>query len=316
MTITTTNSLPAPVQQWFDNVLLSRPMPKLIHKQMALKKELPPNSGRIARYRRYTNLATATVPLPDSGLTPPGQVLNAIDIDARLDWYGTYVTITDQVMFVNQDPVLNQTVSLLAQSMRETEDELIRNMLASTASVINCTGGVNGDNPTEMSRSDLDTLILSLLSNDAIMISDNIEGTLKFGTAPVREAFWAMMNTGILDDLESVTGFISQAQYPSNMNVLNAEWGSVSNVRFLYSSKGSTSANASLKGNTVYNIFVTGQEAYAIVELTTATATFIYTPPGGPTDPLRRMQLGAYKFAQVPRILNDAWIFNLRATHS
>ena len=68
-------------------------MPKLIHKQMALKKELPPNAGRIARYRRYTNLATATVPLPDSGLTPPGQILNAVDIDARLDFYGTYVTI-------------------------------------------------------------------------------------------------------------------------------------------------------------------------------------------------------------------------------
>lgn len=181
MTITTTNSLPAPVQQWFDNVLLSRPMPKLIHKQMAMKKELPPNSGRIARYRRYTNLQTATVPLPDSGLTPPGQVLNAVDIDARLDFYGTYVTITDQVMFVNQDPVLNQTVSLLAQSMRETEDELIRNMLQSTAAVINCTGGVNGDNPTELARSDIDGVILALLSNDAMMISDNIEGTLKFG---------------------------------------------------------------------------------------------------------------------------------------
>ena len=184
MTITTSNALPPPVQQWFDNVLLSRPMPKLIHKQMALKKELPPNSGRIARYRRYTNLATATVPLPDSGLTPPGQVLNAVDIDARLDFYGTYVTITDSVMFINQDPVLNQTVSLLAQSMRETEDELIRNMLASTASVINATGGVNGDNPTELSRSDIDAVVLALLGNDAIMISDNIEGTLKFGTAP------------------------------------------------------------------------------------------------------------------------------------
>lgn len=76
---------------------------------------------------------------------------------------------------------MNQTVSLLAQSMRETEDELIRNMLASTASVINCTGGVNGDNPTELSRSDIDATILALLGNDAIMISDNIEGTLKFG---------------------------------------------------------------------------------------------------------------------------------------
>lgn len=316
MTITTTNSLPAPVQQWFDNVLLSRPMPKLIHKQMAMKKELPANSGRIARYRRYTNLQTATVPLPDSGLTPPGQVLNAVDIDARLDFYGTYVTITDQVMFINQDPVLNQTVSLLAQSMRETEDELIRNMLASTASVINCTNGTNGDNPTELNRADIESVVLALLGNDAMMISDNIEGTLKFGTAPVREAFWGMMNTAILDDLEACNGFISQAQYPSNMNVLNAEWGSVGNVRFLYSSKGSVSGSTSLNGNTVYNVFITGQEAYAIVELTAATASFIYTPPGGPTDPLRRLQLGAYKFAQVPRILNDAWIFNLRTTHS
>lgn len=316
MTITTTNALPAPVQQWFDNVLLSRPMPKLIHKQMALKKELPPNSGRIARYRRYTNLVTATVPLPDSGLTPPGQVLSAVDIDARLDFYGTYVTITDQVMFINQDPVLNQTVSLLAQSMRETEDELIRNMLASTASVINCVGGVNGDNPTELSRQDFDTTVLSLLGNDAMMISDNIEGTLKFGTAPIRESFFGMMNTALLDDLEAVNGFVSQAQYPSNMNVLNAEWGSVGNVRVLYSSRGSISNIASLNGNTVYNVFITGQEAYAIVELTSATASFIYTPPGGPTDPLRRLQLGAYKFAQVPRILNDAWLFNLRATHT
>ena len=172
------------------------------------------------------------------------------------------------------------------------------------------------DNPTELSRQDIDATILALLGNDAMMISDNIEGTLKFGTAPVREAFWAMFNTGIIDDLESVTGFISQAQYPSNMNVLNSEWGSVSNTRWLYSSKGSTSPNASLNGNTVYNCFVTGQEAYAMIDLTQATASFIYTPPGGPTDPLRRLQLGAWKFAQVPRILNDAWIFNLRCTHS
>lgn len=53
-----------------------------------------------------------------------------------------------------------------------------------------------------------------------------------------------------------------------------------------------------------------------MVELTSATASFIYTPPGGPTDPLRRLQLGAWKMAQVPRLLNDAWIFNMRCTHS
>lgn len=52
-------------------------------------------------------------------------------------------------------------------------------------------------------------------------------------TAPVREAFWGMMNTAILDDLEAVTGFISQAQYPSNMNVLNAELTNPAQDKFL-----------------------------------------------------------------------------------
>lgn len=211
---------------------------------------------------------------------------------------------------------LNQTVSLLAQSMRETEDELARNMLAATSAAINCTNGVNGDNPTELTRADIDLVVQTLLNNDAMFISDDIEGEDKFGTTPIREAFWGMMSTGVLDDLEAVNGFVSQAQYPNNMRALRSEWGSAGNVRFLYSSLGSSTASASLNGNTVFNTFVTGSEAYACVHLTQASAEFIYTPPGGPTDPLRRLQLGAYKFAQVPRILNDSWVFNLRATHS
>jgi N4-gp56 family major capsid protein len=67
-------------------------------------------------------LNTATVPLGPSGLNPPAQTLTALDIDAKVNWYGTYVLITDQVTLINEDPVLNETASLLAQSLRETED--------------------------------------------------------------------------------------------------------------------------------------------------------------------------------------------------
>lgn len=259
--ITTSGTLPAPVQQYFDRVLLARPMPLLIHKKMALKKNLPSRSGTTVRYRRYNNLDWALVPLGQSGLTPPAQQLSAVDIDARVDWYGSYVIITDQVTLQNEDPVLNESASLLAQSMRETEDQLTMNVLESTASFVNCTGGVDGDSPTELTRSDIDGIVQTLISNNALMISDNIEGSLKFGTAPVREAYWAMMSSAILDDLEAVNGFISQAQYPAAMNILSAEWGSVGNVRFLYSSIGSSVANASANGATVYNVFITGREA-------------------------------------------------------
>jgi N4-gp56 family major capsid protein len=84
---------------------------------MALKKRLPERSGSILRMRRYNNLQTATVPLGPSGLNPPAQTLSALDIDAKVNWYGTYVLLTDQVSLINEDPVLNETASLLAQSL-------------------------------------------------------------------------------------------------------------------------------------------------------------------------------------------------------
>jgi N4-gp56 family major capsid protein len=314
MSITTPTLLPAPVQQWFDDVLLARPEPLLIHNKFAMHKRMPERSGRTVRYRRYNNLARATVPLGPSGLTPPPQVLSAVDIDATIDWYGTYVILTDQVTLQNQDPVLNETASLLAQSLRETDDELTRNMLEATASFINCVNGVNGDNPTELSRPDIDVAIFTLIGASARMISDNIEGENKFGTAPIREAYWVMSHSDVLTDLEAVQGYINTSQYPSPMNILTAEWGAVANSRWTYSPLGSVTSSGSALGADVYNNFMAAQQAYANILQEGATAQFIYQGLGSGNDPLLQRQTAGYKFAQVPRLLNDQWLLNLRAT--
>ncbi len=52
MSITTTGSLPAPVQQSFSYKLLSVPVPSLIHKIPAMKKQMPRNGGTTLRMRR------------------------------------------------------------------------------------------------------------------------------------------------------------------------------------------------------------------------------------------------------------------------
>ena len=80
--------------------------------------------------------------------------------------------------------VLNESAARLGVSLRQTEDQLTRDMLASTASFINSVGGFDGDNPTEITRSDVDTVVRALLNNNAYTIMDNIEGEDKFGTAP------------------------------------------------------------------------------------------------------------------------------------
>ena len=186
-------------------------------------------------------------------------------------------------------------------------------MLAATAAFINCVGGVDGDVPTEITRSDVDTVIATLMNNNAYTIMDNIEGEDKFGTAPVRDAYFALTSTQLIGNLDAVAGFIPKAQYPAPMNALRSEYGSCSNLRFLLSSIGSVSPNASSLGANVYNIFCVGMEAYACIEQDGYSASFIYRPPIY-DGPLALNASVGYKFAEVPRITNDLWVINLRAT--
>ena len=86
----------------------------------------------------------------------------------------------------------------------QTEDQLTRDMLAATASFINCVGGVNGDIPTEITRSDVDEVVRTLMTNNAYTIMDNIEGEDKFGK------LCAELKS-LLIDLEALWGDRAQA---------------------------------------------------------------------------------------------------------
>lgn len=154
-----------------------------------------------------------------------------------------------------------------------------------------------------------------MLSNNAYSISDGIEGEDRFGTAPVRDAFFALGSTQLVGDLDNVTGFIAKAQYPNQDKVLRPEYCSISNMRFLLSSIGAVEANASMNGADVYDIFCCGLEAFACVEQDGYSAQFIYRPPIY-DGPLALNASVGYKFAEVPRITNDAWVIKYRVTLS
>lgn len=158
-------------------------------------------------------------------------------------------------------------------------------------------------------------MVRSLLNNNAYTILDNIEGEDKFGTAPVREAYFALCSSQLVGDLDAVNGFTQKNEYPSPMNALRSEWGAIANLRFLVSSIGSVTANGSANGSNVFNIFCVGMEAYACVEQDGYSAQFIYRPPIY-DGPLALNASVGYKFAEVPRITNDLWVINLRCTQA
>lgn len=208
---------------------------------------------------------------------------------------------------------MNETAELLGLSLRMTEDQITKDMLLSSASAYNCVFGYNGDLPTNITLTDIDNVATTLSSNDAWMILDSQQGELRFGTAPIRNAFVALGHTKLQSDLNALNGFVSQWNYPNQQNTMRSEWGTVNNVRFMLSSVGPVTQNASLLGNDVYSFFFLGMESYSTIAQDNFSSQFLYRPPVF-SDPLfQNVTLGCV-FAQANRILNDLWITNVRCT--
>ena len=109
MAITTVAVLPPAVREYYDRLLLMTAYPSLIHTKFAQKRILPEKSGDTIVFRRYSRLSTVPIPLVD-GTTPPGSALSATDIKARVDFYGNFVTITNQVQLTVEDRVNTQAL--------------------------------------------------------------------------------------------------------------------------------------------------------------------------------------------------------------
>lgn len=88
--------------------------------------------------------------------------------------------------------VLNSAAARLGQALRETQDVLVRDSLESTASIINCVGGLNGDLPTEMTVSDVDDVVTILQNNSAEYITNIVEADLKFGKVCAEVKPWVI----------------------------------------------------------------------------------------------------------------------------
>lgn len=307
-------TMPPQIQQNYTDKLLSTPERNTIHNLFASVIEMPDNQGFINRQSRYNRLDTFETALDDSQLNPPAQLLTRVDVDCRVRNYATYIVLTRQVTITNEDPILNAAAARLGQAYRETSDILQRDSLESSASVVNCVGGSNGDLPTEITISDCDDIVALLQTNNGEYITNMIGAEMKIGTSPIGDAYSAMCTTSMIPSLNNITGFIRKFAYPNVSDTLSSEWGGVNNIRFFVSSQGSVTPNASMLGNDVANIFVTAKEGYKAVFQAGGRAKFIYLPPGYNNDPAMLRHTAACNFYQGQCINNDLWVQNLRAT--
>ena len=306
--LSTTTQVPAGVNNYYDKATLAWAEPELVHTFAAQQRPLPSKSSSRVKLRRYTKFSTATTALTE-GVTPAAQPLSVTDLTLDVSQYGAVTIITDMVNYTVEDNVLNETAQLLGAQMGETVDEIVRDALASTLSATNCSAGVNGSTPTELTYKDIQGVVKTLKGNDAKMFTPMIGPVNKFASAPVRDAYWVMAHTDLLDDLEAIDKFIPVANYASQTNVMPSEWGQVGNTRWLLSSKGYSSSGT-------YSCFVVGRDAYGMSKLQEGISETIFKPYGHGDDYLNQRSTMGWKTLFGARVLNDNWIVKLNATHS
>ncbi len=297
----------------FSEDLLSTPMFNLIHSFGADLHYAEAHVGRNIRMSRYERLSTNGGQLDGSGIDPAPEVVTRTDIDAKIEIYAKTVVINEQVVLWENDKVLTKFTALCGQWLREKEDLLMRDLYASSVSYINAVGGINGLQPSEISRQDINNIERILLGNDARTMLEVIQAEDKFSTGPTRDAFIALASTDITSDLQNVQGVLLKNAYPSQEGLRPEEYCSVSRFRFFVSSKAASIPGAASDGSTVYTIPMYGLEAAAKVEQNNYTAILGYRPPYVVSSVAQNSQLYA-KFAIARAITNQNWVSGLNVT--
>jgi len=300
-----------PVQASED--LLSTPMFNLIHSFGVDLHHAESYVGKTTRMSRFERLSTDGGQLDGSGIDPASEVPVRTDIDATMEIYAKSIVTNEQVVLWENSKTLTKFTALLGQWLREKEDLLMRDLFASSVSYINATGGLNGDQPSNISLNDVNNIENILLGNDARTMLTNLEATLKFGTGGVRDAFIALANTNLCADLQKVQGVLLKNAYPTQEGIRPEEYCSISRFRFFVSSKGAKTPGISQLGRTIYTIPMFGLEAAAKIEQNNYTAVIGYRPPWVVSSVAQNSQLYA-KFAIARAITNQNWISGLNVT--
>lgn len=283
------------------------------------------NKTKTRKWRRYLSLPRATAPLAE-GITPAGQRLNHVDIEATLEQYGDLVWLTDVIHDTHEDPVLQESMKICGEQAAETVEVIRYNVLKAGTNVFYPgTATTRGTVDSPATRSMFRLIYRAMKRNKAREISSIIKPSALVSTEPVASAYFALGSTDLHADLEAIAGFVPAANYSNPSSAMEGEIGKIGQMRFILTplfepwlasgASGTTYLSGGVKVSgaaacDVYPILIFGRDSYAIVPLQGEKAVNIgvVNPTHSTDDPLAQRGLVSWKTYQATAILNQLWM--------
>ena len=308
MGVTTTTEYGSMGDRWAHRALLQRSKPRNVHNLFGRAFTLPQKNTVTMAFRRQENLNSDPVVLAEDADPAPEQI-NKFDINVTVQEFGKVVLLSRKVLLVVEDDTANEVADNLSQTMHTMLDKVTRDVWDAAVAQISCLNGVNGNAITELTQIDVDRAIAYLDENDTEKMTPTIEGTSRFGTGPVESAFWVASHVKLKPDVRALDAFIPTSQYGSQEAVLQAEFGSTDEARWVTSILVKVSTDAA----PVYNNTFVGANAYGYVGLDEVSTEMILKPLGF-NDYLNRFQSMGFTASFNAAILDDSHIVTLLST--
>ena len=304
--VITTTQIDHPVNTHYQRMVLTRVLPAFLYQQWGLDVTMPQHEGDTTKWRRWANLSDQTTPLTE-GEDPTPLLLSKTDIQAVLKEYGALIKTSSWRNFTGLTDDNQQMANVMLDNMRSTLDTLARDTLDGGASSTTCSNG--SPTATLLNKTDIDTVVNNLEGQNAMKFKPQISASTKISTSPIRSSYIGISHTAQRTRLENVSGFKHVSSYSNQEPVMEREYGSTGDVRWLLTTKAPISSGT-------YSNLIIAKEFFGNVKIkgNTADGPLVFTPADKTGSGLRRYSLLGWIENYAAKILNDHFGHNLQST--
>ena len=304
--VITTTQIDHPVNIHYQRMVLTRVLPAFLYQQFGLDVTMPQHEGDTSKWRRWSNLADQLTPLTE-GEDPTPLLLSKTDITAVLREFGALIKTSSWRDFTGLTDDNQQMANVMLDNMRSTLDSLARDVLDGAASQTTCSNGTGTS--TFLNKTDIDTVVTNLEGQNSMKFKPTIPASTAISTSPIRAAYIAIGDTDQRPRLEAVVGFKHVSSYANQGPIMEHEFGSTGDVRWLLTTKAPVSSGS-------YSNIIMAKEFFGNVKIkgNTADGPLVFTPSDRTGSGLRRFSLLGWIQNYAARILNDNFGHNLIST--
>lgn len=282
--MTTSSTLSAGMQTYYNRELLRTFEPNLVHLQFGDEHRMPPHSGLVMNMRKLIPLETNTKALSEGD---PGEsvMLAETEVTVQLQQYGEYARCTDKLDLTHLDMDIMRRTKLFGDAGARSIDAVVREELAKCANVIYAGG--------KASRAEL-TAADKLTSRE---LRKAVKTLKKNHAQTFGGYFVAIIGPDTMYDLQEDEAFVKVSQYQDKENIYTGEVGRLFGVRLVETTEAKIFEGAGASGADVASVIVLGQYAYGVTSLKGAKPRVIVKPAGsaGTADPLDQISTVGWK---------------------